>query len=340
MKLKQLFAMLLCAALLVCCAPIALAAEDTATVTFCYSDGSEMQTFLDLTVADGTAEKYGYDVAKADHTGAAIETVTAMDVLVAVHAAVYGDAFTAETAGDYLVADNSYMTKVFGVSSSYLGFTVNDATPHDDTYVEAYYGYTGYAIDTARVQDGDRINLFAIHDPGWMEIIPLFKETTINAEADKAFTVSVSGYSVMRYGYSTQEVIDQNTYPLAGVTVEKTQDFKTFEPVGTLDENGELSVTLPETGTYYLVVRGTYKNNESETPVIASFCKVDVQEAADTSKAEYVPFGVNLDIRFEDFMLTFTLIVKFRDLHKTAPDKTETFSYTLSLACFKQFFQK
>lgn len=342
MKLKQLFSALLCLAILACCAPIALAAEDSATVTFWFSNGDEITTAFDLTVTDGTAESFGYTVAEKDHNDAAIETVTAMDVLVAAHKAVYGDAFTKDTANDYLTVNTGFMTKAFGLSTSNLGFAVNDATLHDDTFVETYNGYTGYAIDTARVHDGDRICLYTIRDPYWSDVLPLFDKTSVETAEGEAFTLTVSGYSAVYYGCCTQETIDRNTSPLEGVKVECTQDFKTFTEVGTLDADGKLSVTLPDVGTYYLVVRGEFDDaDQGELPLIASFCKVDVKEPEpNTSNAKYFPVCVRPVFSFADHTLTLGVAVKFRDLKKTAPDKTETFIFSISLRFFVELFKK
>ncbi len=345
MKLKRLLSALLCAALLVCCAPIALAAEDTATVMFWFADGDKITTALDLTVSDGTAESFGYTVAEKDHNDAAIETVSALDVVVAAHKAVYGDAFTAETANDYLAVSAGFMTKAFGVPTSNLGFVINDATPHDDTYVQAYGGYTGYAIDTARVQDGDRVCLYTIQDSYWSDVLPLFDKTTVETAVDEAFTLSVSGYSVVYYGCSTQDAIDEKTSALNGVTVECTQDFKSFEPVGTVDADGKLSVTLSEAGTYYLVARGTFDDEEmGELPLIANFCTVEVKEPEpeepDLSGAKYIPIFVRPVICFKNQAFTFGIRVFFHDFNKIAPDKSTAYTVSISLNPFGISFNK
>ena len=342
MKLKQLLAALLCAVLLLCCAPVALAAEDTETVMFWFGNGSELKTAIELTVSDGTAESYGYTVATADHNGLPIETVSAMDVLVAAHAAIYGDAFTKETANDYLVVGGSFITKAFRIETSNLGFTINDATSHDDTFVEAYGGYTGYAIDTARVHDGDRVCLYVYKDAYWSDILPQYDSTSIEAAAGEAFTFSVSGYSVMYYGCGTQETIAKNTKPMEGVTVECTQDFKTFTTVGTVGKDGKLSVTLDKTGTYYLVVRGTFEDSAlGEVPLVANICTVTVKEPEpDTSDAKYIPFFVRPVICFKDYKFTFGIRVYYFDLAGKAPVKSEAFTLSVTLYFLQRLFQK
>jgi hypothetical protein len=340
MKLKQLLSALLCVALLVCCAPLAFAAQDSATVMFWFANGDEIKTALELTVTDGTAESYGYTAATADHNGQAIETVSALDVVVAAHKEIYGDSFTAETANDYLSVSSGFMTKAFGIPTSNLGFTINDATPHDATYVEAYGGYTGYAIDTARVQDGDRVCLYTIQDSYWSDVLPLFDKSAVETAPNEAFTLSVSGYSVIYYGCSTQETIDQNTKALAGAAVECTQDFETFTAIGTLDENGKISVTLPDAGTYYLVVRGTFDDEDmGDLPLVANFCTVEVKEPEteepepepDTFGAKYIPVFVRPVICFKNQAITLGIRVFFHDFNKKAPDMSKAFTFSISL---------
>ncbi|MBQ7541461.1 MAG: hypothetical protein IJT44_04115 [Clostridia bacterium] len=323
MKLKRMLAVFLCAVMLLSCVPAVWAADDACTVLFLFANGYEMQTVLDLSVQDGTAEAYGFVVAAKDHAGAPIETVTAMDVLVAAHKAIYGDAFTPQSAGDYLVVENSFMTKAFGLETSNLGFTINDATPHDNTYIEgANVGYyTGYAIDTARVQNGDRVALFTYKDAYWSDIQPVFDCPDVAAK-DQPFTVCVRGYSIMYYGCDKQEAIDENTNPLAGSTLECTQDFKTFQPLGRLDGNGELSVTLPQSGTWYLVVRGV----SNGIPLIASYKAVTVP----TKKPLYFPIRLSFsfdisDLRGGPIIGKLYLVVRYKDLRTHTPDVTKKF---------------
>lgn len=279
MKTKRLLAMILCAVMLIASVPTVWAAEDSVRVSFLYANGTGMQTLLPLTVTDGIAEAYGYIVPAEDHTGAPIETVTVLDVMVAAHAELFGERFTKQTAREYFIADNSFMTKAFGVESSNLSFTINDAMPHDDKYLQSAWGgyYTGYAVDTARVKDGDRVTLFMYKDAYWMDMQPLFTDYPVSAGKGQPFTVCVRGYSIMPYGCDKQENIDKNMKPLSGVTLECTQDFKTFTTLGTLDEDGKLTVSLPQEGVYYLVVRGTYDDaDQGEIPLIANYRAVEI----------------------------------------------------------------
>ena len=332
MKTKRLLAMFLCVVMLLSSAPAVWAAEDAVTVSFLYADGTEMKTLLSLTVSDGTAERYGYEPVREDHTGASIETVTVMDVLVAAHAQIYGEKFTSQTARDYFIADNSFITKAFGVETSTLSFTINGSMPHDDTYIQSSWGgyYTGYAVDTARVQDGDRVTLFMYKDPKWMDIQPLFDCPDL-VQAGEAFTVTVSGYSIMPYGCDKQENIDADTRPLAGVTLEYTQDFETFTTLGTLDAVGKLSVTLPQEGTYYLVVRGALGDDpQKAVPLVAEYHAVEVGQVVPplVQPSLYVPFFFYPVIRRVGSDVQVALRVFFFDLRAI---RGETMKVTVDL---------
>lgn len=332
MKGKKLLATFLCIVMLLSSAPAVWAAEDSITVSFLYADGNKMQTLLSLTVSYGTAERYGYEPVRKDHTGTPIETVTVMDVLVAAHAQIYGDKFTSQTARDYFVADNSFITTAFGVETSTMSFTINGAMPHDDTYIQNAWGgyYTGYAVDTARVQDGDRVTLFMYQDPKWMDIQPLFDCPDL-VQQGEAFTATVSGYSIMPYGCDKQENIDADTRPLAGVTLECTQDFETFTTLGTLDAAGKLSVTLPQEGTYYLVVRGTLGDDpQKAVPLVADYHAVEVGQGTPplVLSSLYVPFFCYPIIRRVGSDLQVSLKAFFFDL-RAISSKTMTVTVKL-----------
>ena len=317
---RRLLALLLCAAMLIVSVPTALAADDPVRVWFLFANGSEMQTAFALDVTDGTAERYGYDVAEKDHAGQPIGSVTVMDVLVAAHAAIYGDAFTPQTAETYLEIERSFLLKVFGHETSNLGFTINGVMPHDGVMTDSGY-YTGYAVDTARVRQYDHVTLFLYQDQKWMDM-----QTQIDCPdivtAGESFTVTAHGYSVMPYGCCTQETIDENTKPLVGATLEWTKDFKTFTPLGTFGADGTLSVTLPEDSVYYFVVRGSYTDGASTVPLIGNYVTVSSMSSDPhfptgilPMNPVYVPIFFTFDvIRQNDHRFWFCIEIYMLDL--------------------------
>ena len=87
--------------------PTTVWAASPVQVTFsAQKDGAFLFTRQSVTVTDGLAEEYGYEVSTQDHNHVAIEDPTVFDAMVAVHKAKYGDAFTKETAKNYLDISN------------------------------------------------------------------------------------------------------------------------------------------------------------------------------------------------------------------------------------------
>ena len=327
-EMKKTVSILLCALLMFCAVtPVwAASSANSVTVSVVFSDGGTIRMFKDLAVTDGTAEKYGYEVTSEDHGGAAIETATVMDAIVSAHAAAYGGAYSAETKDDYFYVSGGYATSAFK-NSSMLGFMVNDIQPNDGILVTSGWGsyYTGYAIDEARIQDGDVITLFTYADvESWMDYYPVFAQKEMEVKTEESFTVSASGYSIGWYGSSEQSTIDAVTVPMEDAEIGWTQDFTSFTTAGTLDENGELAVTAPaKTGTWYLVVRG----ESNGVPVIANYCTVNVVNSADepgeptpSADAQWFPTAFRTVFTWSQRILTLGVRFKMHDLKGNAED--------------------
>ena len=266
--IKKALAALLALTLLLCAAPFAFAAEDDVTVTLLFSHGDKICLIPEVTVADGTAEAYGYTVAETDPTGAPVSGVTVLDALVALHEALYGDAFTAETAGNYLVvaADTGYITTIDGVVTGNVGFTVNDVQVHDDE-LSAWGYYTGFSCHQAVLEDGDMLNVFFYQDSMGLDFYPTIAAPA-QVEPGEDFALSATGYSIGWYGCSPQDTIAEMIEPLEDAEVVVfSDDLKTVTPLGTLDETGALTISFEEAGTYWVGVRGE-EAGESGVPVI------------------------------------------------------------------------
>lgn len=325
--MKKIVSLILVSAMLLCCIPTAFAEGAGIAVDFAFYDGTIVMHKQEITVTDGIAEEYGYVLSEKDHSGKSVEGVTVFDVIVAAHEEKYGDAFTAETANDYLAMSSGFITKAFGIATSSLGFAVNDATPHDDVYVEAYGGYTGYSCDTAVVEEGDYVSVFRYLSSYWDDIYPSFDNAEISVVEGKEAVVYLSGYSVVYYGCAKQEVIDKMTAPLKGVEVYATKDFATYESVGKTDENGEITVSFAEEGKVWLCAYGT---NSTETLVIANWCGVSVEK--DTGI--YAPKGLDITVADENGIASITFDLHLFDLKGEFADKTETLVWEFASESF------
>lgn len=261
-----------------CLSLTAFAADgNSVNVTISVYDGSIIMASTALQVEAGTAEKYGFDVAEKDHNGVAVEGVTVMDAVVAAHEALYGESFTSETAADYLVMSYGFLMKSFGISTSYSSFLVNGVVPNDGIINPLYGTPTGYACDTAVLSDGDNITYFFYqvknsYDDMYAEFDAQSYETNVGSE----LTVNVSGYCPMYYGYSSAEVIAENTKGLGNVDIFVYENGE-LEKIGTTDSNGNATLTFDKAGEYTIAAARNAQSGEA--PTVMTYSKVTIGDA-------------------------------------------------------------
>lgn len=346
----KLLSLVLALALALCCLPAASAQEKEITIDFSFYNGNIVIPKTELEVTDGIAEEYGYSLADK-------ENITVFDAIVAAHISLYGEKFTKETCGDYLEMSASFITKAFGAPSSALGFFVNDKMPHNGIYDENFYGYTGYACDTAAIKSNDYVSLFTYQDLSmYADYYITLSDSEISVETQEEFTVSATGYSAMWYGCSLEETIEANTYPMAGVDVYSTTDFELYSKVGTLDENGEITLSFSNPGTVYLCFMGKFEDMYAVNPVIANWCEVTVSEPIteppteqpdnnpsepDYKDAMYVPNDIDvlIDADSEKGAVTVTLRIDFTDINKAAPAKSEFINFSINVSWFSRIIE-
>ncbi len=243
------------------------------TISFSAFDGSVIVAQTEMTVSDGLAEQYGYEIAKKNHLGDRIDSVTVFDVLVAVHKEYYGDIFTPETATDYLVMNSSFITKAFGKSASSSGFVVNDITPNDGILNPAWGSYTGFACDTAELAENDDITYFFYQDTEYyMDFKSVFADDEMTATVGEALTVNVKAYCLW-YGTYDADTLAAMTLPADGVDIYSADGAK----LATTDANGNATITFDEVGEYKIYVAGMVKSEEA--PVVIDWANVTVNEA-------------------------------------------------------------
>ena len=252
---------------------------ESVSVSFCALDGEIIMPEEDFTVDDGLAEEYGYKVAKKDHNGEPISAVTVFDLIVAAHKAYYGDSFTPETAKDYLVMNNSFITKAFGKSASSSGFLVDGYMPNDGVINELFGTYTGYACDTARLKTGNKITYYFYRDKkAWSDVASNFDCESALAFANEPLNLNIKGYCAMWYGMYPQSTIEENTFCLYGTDVYCITPSGEHIKMGTTDKNGNISVTFSQAGEYKLYTKGTCTDGDGEEySVISSWCDVKVE---------------------------------------------------------------
>ena len=298
-----IISVILAAAMLLGCISTAFAAGNgSISVGISFYDGGFVIPKETVEVKDGIAEEYGYTVAEKDHNGKDVDYITVFDAVVALHKAYYGDKFTAETCKNYLNNSGSMITKMFGKSATSSGFTVNDVMPNDGIYNEKHHSYTGYVADTARIVNGDKVALFTYKDSYWGDYYTQFDSSEKTVTVGEKINFTVTGYSIMWYGFADKATIEQNTLPMSCLDLNMIQyvDGKPVDKkVGTLNWRGMASYTVNEPGVYYFYASGSYidEEEEEETPVIGNICTVTVKDLpADYSKVDAAVAAVPADL--------------------------------------------
>ncbi|MDR0812809.1 MAG: S-layer homology domain-containing protein [Oscillospiraceae bacterium] len=157
---------------------------DTVTVFTTYQTDDTGFAFLneELAVPADISERYGYSDA---YRGA---EATALDALVAVHIAIYGDG-NLDSVLAVNKASGSVTTSLGGdAMADGFSFLVNHVTPYDST--SAYnpsYGYTAYTIREAKLSDSDRLQFVNMRDSYWMDYAAWFE----NSESQEVTELSL-----------------------------------------------------------------------------------------------------------------------------------------------------
>ena len=255
------------------------------------------------TVASDLAEKYGF----TDE----VDGVSALDVLVRAHELTFGEAFTKETAADYLVVSSSgFITTIFGEKTGNCGFTINGSVPHDgvlkdDSYAPGKKSYTGYTFAQAEVNTGNVVDFFLYQDDYALDNYPIWEKAdakldSLTIKPKAAVNMTVMGYCIGYYGCVPMEALEANNQISA---LEGAQLAWVNAKNGTLTdisgavvaEDGTVSFTAPETdGTYYLTAympAEEIKDNYA-TPVVLSILPVTVDVNA-VEEAELTLSGIH-----------------------------------------------
>ncbi len=255
------------------------------------------------TVASDLAEKYGF----TDE----VDGVSALDVLVCAHELTFGEAFTKETAADYLVVSSSgFITTIFGEKTGNCGFTINGSVPHDgvlkdDSYAPGKKSYTGYTVAQAEVNTGAVVDFFLYQDSYALDNYPIWEKAdakldSLTIKPKAAVNMTVMGYCIGYYGCVPMEALEANKQVSA---LEGAQLAWVNAKDGTLTdissavvaEDGTVSFTAPETdGTYYLTAympKAEIKDNYA-TPIVLSILPVTVDVNA-VEEAELTLSGLH-----------------------------------------------
>lgn len=241
------------------------------------------------TVASDLAEKYDF----TDE----VDGVSALDVLVRAHELTFGDAFTKETAKDYLVVDGSTVKKLFCMETTANGFAVNQGYPNDGT-ASPYGGYNGTMITNTKVNDGDVLDFYVMEDGSgysdyytWLENVP---DTMV--DGDKV-TVTVKGfYAMSGYLHKTPADLKAAAKPLAGVQlawVDPATGAATPIDGAVTDENGKATFTVDGKAATGVLAAASYGDANEEERVYALMNPSVPAKVYDGSSGELTLSGIH-----------------------------------------------
>lgn len=254
------------------------ASADTVAVTASLSEDGFIYPPSELEISDGLAEEYGYTVQDASGP-------TVFDAAVALHKEVFGDAFTPETAKDFLdITSSGFLTKLLGQETSAIGFMVNGRTPNDGVYNESYGSYTSYTADMSVLSAGDNVQIFLYQDKSfWSDEYSYFDKTELTAKTNEQFSLTLSGFSTF-YGTYPEDIISAATHSFEDMTILVSSD-KNFENADeyVTDENGAATLSFDTEGTYYITAASDPEYYIYITP---PWCVVTVSDQKDSDPAE------------------------------------------------------
>ena len=224
------------------------------------------------------AEKYGFTDA--------LEGVTALDALVKAHELVFGDAFTKETAGEFLaVGSTGWISKLFGEKTNACGFFVNQGYPNDGT-PSSYGGYNGTMITNTPLLNGDVVDFYTYSDDTYSDYY-----TWVDAPAEmyvgQKVTATVTGfYASSAYLHKTPAELKAAAKPLEGAKlgwVDPETGNVTVIDGAVTDEKGQATFTVADGFTGYLTA---VSNDDEEVYALMN----------PTAKVKEIPM-VTLDIK-------------------------------------------
>lgn len=253
---------------LLCCAGLlglcgcgdteATAGADALSVTV-YADaqvgGEFVYPYAEVTVSSDAAENAGF----ADEV-ASDDAVSALDVLVAVHEDLYGEAFTADPSA-YLAVDDGWIGNAFENSTDSWSVIYNGESAHGDTE-SSYGGFEALMINQTEVADGDVVEFVAYQDTvNYADNALWFMQdgkriTALDATAGEEIALNVQGYTYSYYGaFGTEGIIAEYLAPVAGMQLGVMAADGSISAMdgAVCDEEGNVTCAFDEAGDYTVV---------------------------------------------------------------------------------------
>ena len=241
--------------------------------------GAYLHAPQEVEVSALEAEKYGFTDA--------LEGVTALDALVKAHELAFGDAFTKETAGEYLaVGSSGWISKLFGEKTNACGFFVNQGYPNDGT-PSSFGGYNGTMVTNTPLLSGDVVDFFTYSDVSYWSDYYTWVDAPAEMHVGQEVTATVTGfYASSAYLHKTPAELKAAAKALEGAKlawVDPETGAVTVIEGAVTDKNGQATFTVADSFTGYLTA---VSNDDEEVYALMN----------PTAKVKEIPM-VTLDLK-------------------------------------------
>lgn len=214
--------------------------------------------FDGLKVSPKEAAEHGYFKAEAF-----ADKTTVLDALVAIHHEMYGADFDANPENYLVVPENGFISKIFGVTTSDLGYYVNNVYPVDETGM-------GTVANTTVLKNGDVLNIFRYFNQDYKAIYMSFDQKKVEARTAQEFTLSLKGEKTLADWSKKKDV-----YAGAKVAVKDADGNVVAEAV--TDKDGVAKLTVEKAGKYSATVTALAEDETSSKQFIAPYAEVTVK---------------------------------------------------------------
>lgn len=214
--------------------------------------------FDGLKVSPKEAAEHGYFKAEAF-----ADKTTVLDALVAIHHEMYGADFDANPENYLVVPENGFISKIFGVTTSDLGYYVNNVYPVDETGM-------GTVANTTVLKNGDVLNIFRYFNQDYKAIYMSFDQKKVEARTAQEFTLSLKGEKTLADWSKKKDV-----YAGAKVAVKDAEGNIVAEAV--TDKDGVAKLTVDKAGKYTATVTALAEDETSSKQFIAPYAEITVK---------------------------------------------------------------
>ncbi len=214
--------------------------------------------FDGLKVSPKEATEHGYFKAEAF-----ANKTTVLDALVAIHHEMYGADFDANPENYLVVPENGFISKIFGVTTSDLGYYVNNVYPVDGTGM-------GTVANTTVLNNGDVLNIFRYFNQDYKAIYMSFDQKKVEARTAQEFTLSLKGEKTLA-DWSKKK----DAYAGAKVAVKDAEGNVVAEAV--TDKDGVAKLTVEKAGKYSATVTALAEDETSSKQFIAPYAEITVK---------------------------------------------------------------